>query len=203
VIVVYLVRHGANDTLGQTIAGRAPGVSLNEEGRRQAERLAEHFAGADVTAIHSSPLERARETAEPIARRLGLPVEIAPGLDEIDCGEWTGASLQELDRRADWRRWNSLRGSGRAPGGESMLEVQTRMVGHIERLAAGRDDGRYVLVGHGDPIKSAIFLYLGLPIDFVHRVEISPASVSALAVGEHGPCVLFVNRTPAAEGGPE
>jgi probable phosphoglycerate mutase len=190
---IFLVRHGVNDLLGLAIAGRKPGVTLNAEGRAQAERLARRFERDTISKVQSSPLQRARETAEPIAERLGLGVEIAPALNEIDFGVWTGLGLRELAQRTDWQHWNAVRSSSRAPGGESMLEVQARVVGHIEAL--GGADEACVLVGHGDPIRSALLYYLGVAIDLIQRVEISPASISALEVGRQVPRVLFINET--------
>jgi probable phosphoglycerate mutase len=192
---VFLVRHGANDLLGRAIAGRKPGVTLNPEGRVQAQRLARRFECEAITGIHCSPLERARQTAEPIAERLGLDIEIAHALNEIDFGEWTGLFLDELAQRADWQRWNAVRSGSRAPGGETMLEVQARVVGHIEKLGEGGKNASYILVGHGDPIKSALLYYLGAPIDFLSRLEVSPASISAVEVGGQEPRLLFINET--------
>ena len=191
----FLVRHAANDLIGRAIAGRQQGVSLNATGRAQAERLGRRFQNEAITAIHCSPRDRTRETAEPIAKRLGLDIEIVPALDEIDFGEWTGLPLDELDLRHDWRRWNAVRSNSRAPGGETMLEVQARVVGHIEKLGEQGADGAYILVGHADPIKSALLYYLGAPIDFVRRLEVAPASISAVELGGHGPRLLFINET--------
>ena len=145
--------------------------------------------------IHCSPLERARETAEPIADQLRLDIEIVPALDEIDFGAWTGLELDKLALRPDWQRWNAVRSNSRAPGGETMLEVQARVVGHIEKLGVAGNDGGYILVGHADPIKSALLYYLGAPIDFVRRLEVSPASISAVELGGYEPRLLFINET--------
>jgi broad specificity phosphatase PhoE len=191
----FLVRHGANDLIGRAIAGRQRGVSLNFEGRAQAQRLARRFEREAIVGIHCSPLERARETAEPIADQLRLDIEIVPALDEIDFGAWTGLELDKLALRPDWQRWNAVRSNSRAPGGETMLEVQARVVGHIEKLGDAAKDAGYILVGHADPIKSALLYYLGAPIDFVHRLEVSPASISAVELGGHEPRLLFINET--------
>jgi probable phosphoglycerate mutase len=191
---VFLVRHGATDALGREIAGRRAGIPLNADGRRQAELLAAHFARKRISSIHASPLERARQTAEPIARRLGLAIETTSALHEIDVGEWTGDALEVLQSRPDWRQWNAFRSCGRPPGGETMIEVQARMVGYIGSLHESQEGGTHLLVGHGDPIKAAIFYYLGLPLDFIMRLEVSPASVSALQIDAAGPRVLFLNR---------
>src|SRR4029079_19330524 len=129
-----LIRHGINDLVDRAIAGWMPGVHLNQEGRTQAERLAERVGDARIAAIYSSPLERACETAEPIGRRRGLPVQICPGVGEIQFGDWTGHSLERLADAPRWRQFNSFRSGTRAPGGELMLEVQARTVAELERL---------------------------------------------------------------------
>ncbi len=194
---VFLVRHGATDFLGRAIVGRKPGVALNGEGRAQAERLGRRFRNEQINAICCSPLERARETALPIADQLGLDIQIAAALNEVDFGEWTGLSLEELAHRPDWHRWNSLRSSSRVPGGETMLEVQARVVGYIEKLGAAVRDAACIVVGHADPIKSALLYFMGSAIDFMHRLEISPASISAVELGEQQPRLLFINETVA------
>src|SRR5688572_9360317 len=95
----YLVRHGNNDFLSKgLLAGRLPDVHLNEQGRSEAARLAETLAASGIQRIFSSPLERAFQTAEPTAKRLGLEIEITPEILEIDFGDWTGKAIRELDR---------------------------------------------------------------------------------------------------------
>jgi broad specificity phosphatase PhoE len=195
---VFLVRHAAHDRVDRVLCGRMPGVGLGERGRAQAEALARRFAVGEpaVEAVWTSPLDRARETAEPIAARLGLPVRISDALCEIDFGAWTGQPFDALRDDARWRRWNERRGSGeRPPGGESMAEAQARASGEVERARAEHPDGRVVLVSHGDVIKAVLAGVLGLPLDAHARFEISPASVSALAVWDGGGKVLSMNES--------
>lgn len=130
-----LIRHGTIDLLGHTLAGHAPDVHLNARGKVEAERLAERIAHLPLSAIYTSPLERAQETAWPLAARFGLDLRISAGLDEIDFGDWTRRTFAELEPLPEWQRWNSARSEARAPGGESMGEVQSRVVAAIERLA--------------------------------------------------------------------
>jgi probable phosphoglycerate mutase len=191
----YLIRHGDTPAVGHFASGRAPGVHLNDRGRRQVEGLAESLAGEPIRVVYSSPLERARETAEPLARRLGLEVRDAEELLELDFGDWTGKSFAELDPLPEWQRYNSFRSGTRIPGGELMLEVQARVVGFMQRLCSDRSEGAVALVSHGDVIRSALLHYLGMPLDHYHRIEISPASVSIVAVAEYGPVVHALNRT--------
>src|SRR5919112_39612 len=99
-----LIRHAHHALLGHSIVGRVPGVRLSSEGLRQAEALAERLEGSSIRALYSSPLERARATAAPIAIRLRLEVQIAEELNEIDFGEWTNRRLADLHELEEWRR---------------------------------------------------------------------------------------------------
>jgi probable phosphoglycerate mutase len=188
-----LVRHAPHDLVGHTLVGRAPGVSLSPDGRRQAEALAERFEMSSLQALYSSPLERARATAAPIADRLRLNVQIADELDEIDYGEWTSRRVADLHDREEWRRFNVFRNGNRVPGGETMIEVQGRMLRLPERLCAAHPEQTAALVSHGDVIKATFAHYLGVPLDLFQRIEISPASVSLLRIERYGPEVLLIN----------
>ncbi len=199
---VFLVRHAAHDRVDRVLCGRMPGVGLGEAGRRQAEALARRFAapgsGGGVDAVWTSPLQRARETAEPIAARLGLRARASDALCEIDFGAWTGRAFDDLRDDPRWRRWNEARGSGaRPPGGESMAEAQARAMAEVERARAEHPDGAVALVSHGDVIKAVLAGVLGLSLDAHARFEISPGSVSALAVWDGGGKVLSMNEAAA------
>ena len=195
---LLLVRHAAHGLLGRVLTGRMPGVSLGEEGRRQAARLAERLSRETVAAVYSSPLERARETAEPIAARFGLLVQVEERLDEIDVGDWQGRDFAALAQDPGWNAWNTASSVTRAPGGETMLEAQARAIRVIEQLRAAHPDTGVVLVSHGDVIKAALLYHLGLPIDAYQRIEVGPASLSVLVVGDWGARVLSLNETVAA-----
>jgi broad specificity phosphatase PhoE len=192
-----LVRHATHGRVGTVLCGRMPGVTLGAEGRAEAERLADHLAGRRIASVHTSPLERARETAEPIAARLGLEAESCEELLEIEFGAWTGRSFASLQDESRWRGWNSARSVSRPPGGETMLEVQARVVRLVERLRATCSDETVVLVSHGDVIKAGLLYCLGLPIDAHARIEVSPASISTLAVGDWGVNVIALNQVVA------
>ena len=131
--LVYLVRHADHDYVGRGLAGRMA-VPLNEGGRVQAERLAGRLARERVTSVWASPLRRTVETAEPVARALGLPLRTDEALQEIDFGGWTGKGFAELEEDTLWRHWNAARRLHRPPGGESMAEGQALMAGFISRL---------------------------------------------------------------------
>jgi len=190
---LLLIRHGLNDLVERVIAGWQPGVHLNETGRAQAAQLADQLAAAPLRALYSSPLERARETAAPLAARLGLPVQINADLGELEFGEWTGRTLAELENDAQWRRFNTLRSLTRVPGGALMLETQARMVAALERLRGEHPHEMIAVFSHGDPIRAALAHYLGIPLDLFQRLEISPASRSLVEFHEHGPLVRGLN----------
>lgn len=192
----YFVRHGTNDYIGKGLAGRLPSVHLNDQGRLEGERISGLLATCGIHRIISSPLERARETAEPLARRLNLPVEISDQIHEIDFGDWTGKSLQELDPSEHWIRFNRHRSGTRVPNGESMLEVQARMIRFLENLLRSGAPGPIALFSHGDPIKLVFAYYLGVPLDLFTRIEISTGSCSILHLDAHGPQILAINRLP-------
>jgi broad specificity phosphatase PhoE len=190
-----LIRHGHNDWVGQRLAGRLPGLRLNQQGRAAVAKLAEDLAPIPLSAICSSPLERTQETAAAIAARHQLPVATSERLQEIDIGLWSGRTLQELAGDEEWRRYNEFRTGVRPPGGETTSEVQARMVAEIEHWQIRQPAGIIALVGHGDPLKAVIAHFIGLPIDHLSRMEIAPASVSVLDVGEWGARLLALNRS--------
>jgi broad specificity phosphatase PhoE len=191
--VFFLVRHGACDGLGQTLWGRTAGVCLNDEGKAQVQRAAEHFKNVKLDAVYSSPLERALETAEAIARVARLEVKQSAAFNEVDFGEWSGKSFEALSRDEHWRRFNTQRSVTRIPRGESFFDVQARVVAELERLAQEHNDKRIAIVSHADVIKCALGYVAGTPIDLLQRFEISPASVSVIATNEHDTKLLAIN----------
>ena len=189
-----LIRHASHGLLDRVLAGRMAGVSLSEAGRDEADRLAGRLRAEPVRLIQSSPLERAQETATPIAAALGLRVETAPALNEIDCGAWTGQPFEVLAGDPAWVRWNASRGFARPPGGESLTEVLARLLAHVERLREAHPDETVALVSHSDVIRALLLHALGLPADAYGRVDIAPASVSRLVVGDWGARVDGLNE---------
>ena len=198
--LVLLVRHGQTPTTGKVLPGRAPGLHLSDKGLGQAQQAAERIAALSngqrgVAAIYASPLERTRETAAPIARSLGLRVRTSAGLLECDFGDWTGKELKRLYRKPEWRTVQRNPSGFRFPGGESFTEMQTRMCGGIDALAAKHRGQTIVAVSHADPIKAAVAHAMGTHLDLFQRIVISPCSVSAILYGIDGPIVLAVNST--------
>lgn len=194
------MRHGQTPTTGTTLPGRAKGLHLAEAGVAQAERAAERIAElSSVDALYTSPLERARETAAPIGRTLGMKPVVDRGLLEADFGEWTGAELKELMKLPEWSTVQRAPSTFRFPGGESFAEMQHRIVGALERLRTAHPGGTIVCVSHADPIKAAIAHAVGTHLDLFQRIVVSTCSISVIAWPQHGtggtPVVLAVNST--------
>ena len=180
--VFHLVRHAEHGLLGRVLTGRMPGVPLNERGRAQALRLAQHFSGRPVAAVVSSPLQRAQETAAPIAAALGLAVATDAGLDEIDFGDWTGMTFEALEGAPGWQAWNQFRGTAPTPGGETMLEALGRALRCLARWGQGVPDGEVVLVSHQDVLRAVLAHSLGAPLDLMQRIELGAGSYSMLCI---------------------
>jgi len=189
----HLVRHASYDLLGRVIAGRAPGHSLNPKGRAEADALAVSLAGRPIAAVVSSPLQRARETAAPIAERHGLPVAIEGDLDEIDFGEWTGLPIRDLHASPEWRSFNTFRSTAPIPGGETMVMAQARALAAILRLRSRYPEAEVVVVSHGDVVKALLAHFLAVPLDLMRRIEIGPASRSGLVVEDSDARIIGVN----------
>ena len=190
----YLIRHASNDYLVQNkIAGWLPKIHLNEKGRSEAGHLASRLAHEPIVAIYSSPLERSVETAQPLADILRQKVRISEGLGEIRFGDWTDQSVPGLDEDPNWRRWNSFRSGTQAPEGDIMIEAQARIIREMLRLREIHPSEAIALVTHGDPIKAAVAYFMGAPLDLFLRIEISPASVSVIALDQDRPRILKVN----------
>lgn len=195
---LLLVRHAAHALQDRAVlVGRTADVGLGETGRATLPGLVGRLATKPADAVLSGPLERAIATATPIAARLGLALQVAPELDELDYGEWTGRSFDDLAHDSRWAAWNAYRSGHRPPGGESMLEVQARVVGLVERLRRLHPDGRVVLVSHADVIRALVLHALGLPLDLFLRIEVEPGSISVLQVEDWGARLLRLNDTGA------
>lgn len=194
--LVLLVRHGLTPTTGKLLPGRAAGLHLSDEGRAQAKLAAERIAQLSrVDAVYASPLERARETAAPIAAARKLRVQVDKGLLECDFGDWTGGELKALMKLPEWNTVQRAPSTFTFPGGESFTAMQNRMVARLDRLRAAHAGGVIVCVSHADPIKAAVAHALGTHIDLFQRIVISTCSVTAIAYGAGAPAVLTVNST--------
>jgi probable phosphoglycerate mutase len=184
VTTFHLIRHGANDLLPRALAGRLPGVHLNAQGRAEAERIAARLKPVPIRHIFSSPMDRARETAEPLARELKLEIEISEAINEADCGEWHGAEMAALERDERWRNWNSFRGGHQLPGGETMIQIQSRIVTEMIRMRDRFAGAELALFTHGDPIRAALCHWLGMPLEFIHRLQVDTGSICVVSLDE-------------------
>ena len=197
-LTFLLIRHGENDFLKQDrLPGRLPDIPLNQRGREQTAALAETLKILPIKAIYSSPLERAVETAGPLAQALGLPIQLRPALLDIDAGEWQGMQLKELRKLPLWKQVREQPSRVRFPGGESFLESQERLVKEIDairRIHKQRD--MLAVVFHADPIKLVLAHYLGLSLDNFQKLGVAAGSVSVLVIGRSGGQLAALNLTP-------
>lgn len=190
---IHLVRHGHHALLAGVLCGRTPGVELDELGCRQMAACAERLLPSPA-AIQSSPQRRAQQSASILSWHLGLPVEIVAAVDEIDFGEWTGRSFEDLSGNSDWKTWNRCRGSSRPPNGESMQGLQRRVVQHLEELREDADDNTIVIVSHAEPIRAAILHYARIPLDDFLSVTVDPASISTVCFDRANARISRINQ---------
>ncbi len=197
---VLLIRHGENEWVSTgKLAGRTPGVLLNERGREQAEQVAEFLADQPIEAVYSSPLDRCIETAEPLARQLGLTTIVEDALIEADYGEWQGLELKGLADTPEWSMVQHFPSVFRFPGGETLRQAQQRAVDGIERIVAQHPDGVIALFSHADVIRTVVAHYGGIPLDLFQRLQISTASVTTLAFFGGRPALVNMNLQPSFE----
>jgi probable phosphomutase (TIGR03848 family) len=193
VTTICYVRHGSTPTTGKVLPGRARGLHLSDAGRAEALDTASRFAGVPVAALYASPLERARETAGPIAEQTGLDVVIDRGLVECDFGEWTGAELGRLAKLPEWRAVQRYPSGWRFPGGESFVELEARLAETVDRYRSKHPAEVIVAVSHADCIKAALASALGVPLDLFQRIVVGTCSTSVVAYSAGGPMVLAMN----------
>jgi len=203
VTVFHLLRHGEHVLRGRVLAGRSPGVGLSARGRAEIAAVADRLVDEQIAALYSSPLQRARETAEILSEKLGLPIEYRDDVLELDFGEWTGLSFDAVRADERWRLWSTCRSIATVPGGESMRQVQERAVNALCELHQMHRDGTVVVVSHGDVIRAALLFALGMPLDLYSRIEVGLASTSTIQIDDFGIRVLTVNERPrlSFEGG--
>lgn len=193
--VILLIRHGENQYVKEgRLAGRLPGVHLNEKGQAQAQMIADKLGSTRIKAIYSSPLERAMETAKPLADELGLQVISQEGLLETDYGEWQGKTLKSLRRRKLWPIVQNAPYLMRFPRGESFAECQLRVCQTIECISNQHKPKDIIACFfHSDPIKLAIAYYIGLALDNFQRLAIAPASITTLVISDSSSHLVNMN----------
>lgn len=194
-MLLLLIRHGATDEMKRMLCGRLPGIHLNVEGQQQARTLGRKLKQiCDVEALYSSPLERATETAAEVAAPQNIAVSTDDQLTEVDYGQWTGQTFDNM-LGEDWKAYNRIRSLAATPGGESLLDVQTRA---WRSVSAWMHQGRQTVaaVTHGDVIRALLLLLLGMHTDFISRIEIAPASLSTVSVWPgRAPVMHALNQT--------
>ncbi len=192
---ILLIRHGENDWVGENrLAGRTPGVYLNDAGHKQSRRIAEALVEQELSAVYSSPMERCLQTARPVAESHNLQVIEEPGVLGVDYGGWQGGNLKELSESPEWQLVQHSPSSFRFPDGETLFEVQARAVSTVERLRRQHPNQVIAVFSHGDVIRTTLAHYLGIPFDLFQRVLINTASISAIVFHGAVPRVLFTNH---------
>lgn len=190
-----LIRHASTNALGKHLSGRAAGVCLNPSGKQQALQLGQRLKHLTIHAIYSSPLERAIETAEPIAKAQHLTTSISNSFLELDFGEWTNNAFEELSKQVAFKNFNAFRSNTPIPGGELMIEAQVRFVSGMQQLKRDHANQTVAIVSHSDLIKAAVAFYAGIHLDMFQRLEISPASVSIIQLFEETARIICINHT--------
>ncbi len=196
---VILLRHGRStaNTAG-ILAGRTPGVALDDHGQAQAQALVERLAQLPLAAMVSSPLQRCRETVAPLARARELEVTVDDRFVEVDYGEWTGRELRKLGKEPLWKVVQAHPSAAVFPGGEGLAALQARAVAAVRewdaKLAAEHGpEVLWLVCTHGDIIKAVLADALGVHLDGFQRIVANPCSVSAVSYTETRPFVQRVN----------
>jgi probable phosphomutase (TIGR03848 family) len=198
---VILLRHGRTSANASgTLAGRLPGVHLDDLGTQQADRAGARLAAVTLADVVSSPLDRCRETARAVVRRQRgtLRSHTDRGLTECDYGEWQGRPLKDLAKLPLWKTVQSQPSAVTFPGGESMSQMQARAVDAVRRrdAAVTTEHGAgavWLAVSHGDLIKALLADALGMHLDLFQRINVDPASVSIIRYTDSRPYVLATN----------
>ncbi|MDE3089657.1 MAG: DUF3090 family protein [Chloroflexota bacterium] len=192
--ILLLIRHASNDYLKDgRLAGWIPGVHLNAQGQREADALARRLNPIPISAIYSSPLERALDTATAVAACQKLEVHIREELGESRVGEWSGKTVKELEQTEEWKQMLAHPVGFHPPGGESIEEVQKRIVAALDAIVAAHPKEIVAVFSHADPLKAAIAHYLGMDLNNFNRIAISPASVTVFFFNEGGAHLFRLN----------
>jgi len=197
--LLLLIRHGENDFVKTgKLAGHLAGVHLNERGQKQAQALGEALKHVPLKAIYSSPLERAMETAEPIATTHQLEIVQEPSLMDANVGSWQGKSLKVLRLTNAWKIVQNSPSRFTFPEGESFIDLQTRIANTLERIVRKHNKPKDIVavVFHADPIRLAVAHFLGLPLDHFQRLSCDTGSLTAIYAGEMGSNLLKLNQRP-------
>lgn len=193
--LILLIRHGKAEFKAGHLYGWTPGVKLSADGREEAKRLSERLEDIRLTAVYSSPLDRALETAEITMAGRHVEIKILEGLGEVKYGKWQGRSYKALMKTPLWRTVQRMPSQARFPDGESLLELQRRGVDAIESIRKLHKRGVIAAFSHADMIKAIVAHYLGMHLDLFQRIHVETASVTAIAFFNDFPRVLRVGDT--------
>lgn len=194
---VVLLRHGRSTANASAVlAGRTPGVGLDDTGRAQAQAVVGRLAEVRFDRLICSPLQRCQETVAPLAAATGLPVQTDDRFAEVDYGDWSGRPLAELAKEPLWRVIQGHPSAAVFPGGEGLAGVSARAVAGIRaQLADSGPDDVLLICSHGDVIAAILADALGLHLDTYQRLVLSPGSLSIIRYTELRPFVEHVNDT--------
>jgi probable phosphomutase (TIGR03848 family) len=192
-VLLLLIRHAITDLTEKQLVGRTPGVHLSQRGQLQAAGLVDRLAGVPVAAIYSSPLDRALETAAPLATERGLEVHTDDGLTEVDYGVWAGQAFKALRKTDLWKRVQQRPADARFPEGEAIREAQARIIGSLETITNSHPRDCVAIFSHSDMIKFAVAHLSGLHLDLFQRLAVGPASVTAIHIGGAAPTLVRLN----------
>lgn len=180
-MIFLLIRHGDNESLGKYLPGQQAGIHLNKHGQEQAEAIANSLEMVNIDAIYSSPLERAVETASPLAARKNLPIKIHAGLIEMDAGKLTGKDFKQLKKLKSWQKIRSAPALSGFPDGETFVDAQIRLWQTLDEIRAGHAENAIIaLFSHSDPVKMLIARALSFSLEAFPTMIVDPASLSIL-----------------------
>jgi len=195
--IFYLVRHGRTDFINKKLCGNLPGIHLNTEGKVQAQKVADYLGTFPIKALHSSPLERARETIAPLSNWLGMMVNVEDFLREINFGDLQGKG-KELFEYPIWQLYNTHPAEVQFPNGESVLEAQERVVAGLDELSKRYSvEDQVVCVAHCDVLRLAVAHVINLPVDNFHNLTIDPASITKVEWTSERKKLHALNYIPA------
>jgi broad specificity phosphatase PhoE len=197
--LLLLIRHGENDFVKTgKLPGQSAGIQLNEKGQKQAQVLGDALSGVPIKAVYSSPLERAIQTAEPIAVSHKLAIQQESGLMDAHVGKWQGKSIRALRLTNAWKIVQHSPSRFQFPDGESFMDLQTRIVNSLESIVRKHKNPKDIVavIFHADPIKLAVSHFLGLPLDHFQRLSCDTGSLTALHVGAMGANLIKLNQRP-------